>query len=219
MKLGSIALCLILVSCAQTEDTPPPTPQVTADDSDGDLRAILPSTEDVNAAYGDPGLFEAVPVDDASLYDNPDPRGPCGAKIAQPPLQDGAVATFQSISSVRMLFYAVAWDLPPGEAASFVRKHLKDMDPGCPAFTSQTPFNAKQRVSLLGEIEIPKIGDLRLATSSRIQVNGQPPAYASGFVTSDGTRLILAVVLGGSEPSERFLRGLVDATAKRLESD
>ena len=220
MKLLCLVLCAGLVSCIPGDDPPPPTtPQITTGTADPVLRDILLSVDDVDAAYGDPGVFEEVPVSDASLYDNPDPRGVCGAKIEQPDFEDAAIATFQSTSGPGMLIVSAVWDLPPGEAAAFVEKHRKDSDPGCSPFTSKTPFHATQRVHFLGEIALPPIGDLRIGGSLRIQVKGQPQAYASSINVSDGSKLVFTLIFGASEASERFVRGLAEATDEELASD
>jgi hypothetical protein len=56
------------------------TPQITLGPTPEDAESLLPSEDDVRVVDGFSGAV-AADIGDLELYENPDPRGPCGAPV------------------------------------------------------------------------------------------------------------------------------------------
>ena len=217
MKRAVLLVCVMLFSCAPTDTGPPPTtPRITEGSEDADLRAVLPTLEDVRLARGAPIAIEEVPVEDGSLYENPDPRGFCGQKTEQPDWADAAIASFQTRSGPGMLIVVSAWELPDGKAARLYAQAREDVGKKCPPFRSKTPFHADQLVEPLRSYEIPGVGDGAVGAVQRITLGSQPPAFGGGAVILDDTRLVVGMIISEVDPGDEFVRGLAEAVGQNL---
>jgi hypothetical protein len=115
----------------------------------------------------------------SSIVPNPDPRGPCGAKLNQPAFTQENAAVYTSASDAEVFLWSHR--LAPGRAARFVDAVSADIRPGCATFTSETPYAYNQLNDFLGSIPLPELGDQRVAVATRGRQNhpGEPWVYAS----------------------------------------
>lgn len=216
--LGPVVLLLVASACTNEqspEEGPTPTaPQITEAAEDPALIGSLLSLEELEGASRAPSGLIQQPVQDASLFENPDPRAPCGARIDQPAAKDAAIAAFATAQPPQLTLFHMVWNLPEGEAQALVEGVRSDINPNCPPFVSKTP-TGEQRAQFLKEIPLSGLGSDAVAASLRITVSGLS-AYAVLAVVRDGTRLSLLSVFSEDPVSARFVRDVAAATAKKL---
>jgi hypothetical protein len=91
------------------------------------------------------GDITAVPLKDLSVFVDPDPRGPCGAKVRDLDLTDGAgigirAASVQGAQTVARLTAA--------RSREYFDARSADLRSGCPAYSTTTNRGATQTVQL-----------------------------------------------------------------------
>ena len=219
MNRIAAVMSVLLVACAPAEsDRPPTTPRITAGATEPSLSELLPTLADVRNATGAPNDLREAPVQNAELYENPDPRGFCGAKIEQPSFSDAVIKSFES-PSVPVIVLAAAWDLPGREATRYFNGYNKDSHPGCGPYTSDTPFHAKQRVVPLSTAALDGIGDGALVQTIKARVGDQQESYAGLVLIQHEQIFLLVMTLSAVPPPEAFLRGVAEAIGDRLPTD
>ena len=177
--------------------------------------ALLTQNELVSA--GLPEDTTQVPVDEANLFENPDPRAPCGAMIAQPKFGDAALAWFQSPSSSVSLLQAV-WELPSGEADAFLAALTRDIRSGCPPFESDTPFGGPQTNEFLGTVPLRPLGDDRVALSARIKGPESDEFYGTSVWVRVGLRLTGVVVFSSLEADAQVIAQLAEIATRKVQA-
>ena len=160
----------------------------------GVLGAGLLTLADVDAATGGGGAFKQVSLESASAAQNPDPRGPCGTPIDQPDFQSGAATAFQAPGGTVFSYVA---DLPGDVVDRWFLAMHRDERPGCPDWSSHTPYGYDQQNHHVGEVLLPAFGDDRLADVTRVTTPAGRPAYASGIIIRHGTYVTVVIVLSG----------------------
>lgn len=215
--LLGVVLLIVPACTVSVERFEPSTPQITQGVDDPSLEGSLLSLEDVQGADDAPSGLVEQPVEDAALFDNPDPRGPCGAKISQPDPADAAIVVFDRSEKPRLTTFHLAWDLPPGEAERYFEQDSGDIRPGCPAFRSETP-DGPQSSELLEVVEIPaRLADAAVATTSRITLPGAPaPLYGALGLAYEGSRLTWVGVFSEKAVRTTFLQDLTVMAADKL---
>ncbi len=142
-----------------------------------------------------PGLpkLTTTPTADAPLFENPDPRAPCGAPIEQPDLSKGAVGV---LSSNALDLVSSVVSLGEVEATRFMDATLADARPGCAPYESTTNQGTTQTVNP-EIVEVPPVGDQRFAQTATIEVQGQTLYTGAALVRNGGilaTSLIFSQV-------------------------
>lgn len=213
-KLATAALLSMVISVACSDGTgrEPSTPQITEGADDEQLTASLISLEEIETVSNAPANLVEQPIQDVSVFENPDPRGPCGAKIPQPAFEDAALVAFATTQPPHATIVQAVWDLPGNRAEKFLEAHRRDARPGCAVYTSTTPTGT-QEVEFLEEVAVP--GDA-LATTVRLSVQGAPPFYAGVGIARDGTVLSLIMVLSEKPVASAFLRGSTELISRAL---
>jgi hypothetical protein len=157
-------------------------------------------------------------LEDASVFENPDPRGPCGAVVPSLDLTGAAIAAFATESGSRILFAAV---VPMGEqnARAYMDAMLADAHPGCASWQSKTNTGQTQKVTPT-IVSLPPIADQQTGMSGHVTVGA-----ASGTIAAVsfrlGSRLVLAQYLGADPLEPETLGGLAEQMAiasRRLDS-
>jgi hypothetical protein len=153
----------------------------------------------------------------ATATPDPDPRGPCGAPIVQPSIRRGAFVEYER-GGVRPL-RVVQWvnDLAGGEAARTIAAVAADVQPGCPPYSTATPYGHPQRNGFVRTFPLGSVGDQRFAFEiwARVEVRGTPRAYATEILIRASDRLT-AVALESLRP---LPAALVRAVAARAAAD
>jgi hypothetical protein len=134
-----------------------------------DLRRGLVTNDELSKVAGLPRL-RAVPLKDAPLFENPDPRGFCGAPIDQPDLSKGATAVFEA-NSATVSDSIVRLDETAGRA--YLDAAIGDTKPGCPRFESMTNTGAQQTVTPGNVVELPHLGDQQTGGTATISLSRQ----------------------------------------------
>jgi hypothetical protein len=150
-----------------------------------------------------------------NLSDNPDPRGPCGAKIAQPDLGSGASIAIGSSSIVG--FQGVLRPTEP-TAEAFLDANLADVREGCPPWQSTTNTGSTQTVTLLDVVPdqpVPDGVDQQLAVVLKVEDSGQT-AYAGVIALRSGDVLSELAYFGPAPVDARTVAELVVLLGARL---
>lgn len=154
-----------------------------------ELQRGVVTAEELRAITGLPRL-QPVPLKNAPLFENPDPRGPCGARISQPDFPKRAIAVFAANSV--MVFEAVA-RLDEGTARAFVDSIIADAKPGCPPFESLTNTGAQQTVIPGITVELPQLSDQQIARTESISVLGHSNEAAEVLIRRGGLVALAAI--------------------------
>ena len=212
-KLVIAAVLMVFgAACSEGSDPGPSTPRITEGVDDGQLTKSLVSLEEIEDIPDAPGELVEQPIQDVSAFENPDPRGPCGAKISQPTFEDAALVAFATTQPPHSTIVQAVWDLPDDEAEEFLEAHRRDARPGCPTYTSSTPTGT-QEVQFLEEVDIS--GEA-LATKVRLKVKDAAPFYGAVGMARRGTFLSLIMIFGEKPVSSAFLRGSTLMIARAL---
>lgn len=137
-----------------------------------------------------PGLenVTAQPLDDTAVFENPDPRGPCGGESPAPPIEGtaGAVFAAPTLSIVQVVARGP-------EVDEFVEAQLADIEEPCGPYQSTTNVETAQQVDEIEVTELPREAGYFL--TGRIVTADQTAFTASGLVrNADGvTSLVFAV--------------------------
>jgi len=184
------------------------TPQVTS--SDKTVRPGLLQPADLVGF----GKLTKVPLREAKLFEDPDPRGPCGAKIRAPKASAGSTVVFSLPGGV--IVNSVI-RLSGKKASSLMDEITSDAVTGCAAYTSTTNRGETQTVSTT-IVELPPVGDQRVGATSMISVGGQT-AYAGSVRMRRGDYLNSAVALSSTPiPQDvvQVLAARMDTALQRL---
>jgi hypothetical protein len=142
-----------------------------------------------------------VPNKSAPIYENPDPRGPCGVPIKQPDLSLGATVV---LAGRTFAVTDTIVELTEQRAQAFMDEFLADATPGCGPFRSMTNTGVAQLVKPT-IIDLPVVGDQRAAINSAVTTEGQT-AYAGEVLVRRGTRVGFAILVTGSPIPDDVVR-------------
>jgi hypothetical protein len=218
------AALLVLAPACSDSDPPAARPETPSSESES------PSPEPLDARAPEATLLlasdlEEVPVapegivkvspQELGVTEDPDPRAPCGKRVTLPPQDEGAVAAFTWDSSPRGVLLQSSWELPDGEAARIFDTYRKDIRPGCPPYTTRTPFG-KQEVTPTGEIDVQDAEGVRaVAVGLSVSARGRR-AYASAAMAQRGTWLTYVVIFSEKPMHDAFVAGSVTAAGNLL---
>ncbi|HEY5170641.1 MAG TPA: hypothetical protein VIK54_02830 [Acidimicrobiia bacterium] len=188
------------------------TPRVSADPSS----SLQPGLVTSAALATVPALASVatVPTSQGQIFENPDPRAPCGAKIAPPRLSD-AIAEFQM--STGFAFEGIA-NTGAASAKRFLDANRADMRDGCPPYDSQTnQLGVVQHVVYEGSIPLTSIADDALAVREQVSVPGQPLVDAVEIVIRRRAVVGVFEYLGAPISAEAVVE-VANLVARGLES-
>jgi hypothetical protein len=194
--MGVAGLCAVLIGTglviANFDDdggksTPQSlTPRITSTPS-GALDSLLLTAADVRSIAGLEGLI-AHELGDVDLFENPDPRGPCGAPGADLPTSGAAGRAFEGDgqSLVQLVIEGQA-------ATDFLDSQLADIREPCGPYDSKTNTGATQHVE---DIEVHRLqgGDGFFETASIRSDRGR--ATISDLAVRVGDRVSFALGIG-----------------------
>jgi hypothetical protein len=211
----AVALALVAgVACSDGDQrSASNTPQVTADPAAREtlgLHALR--AEDLRAL---PGMADAVerPPERAPVFENPDPRGPCGGRAPQPPGMDHAALVTLRAGSYQVVEVVSA--PPPGDVARYLDVLAADLRTGCPPFESTTNQGQTQRVSGVTAVDVAGVGDRAVAWTALAEV-GTSRANAGLVALRAGPRFAYVQVFSAEAPPPATMRALAEAAARRL---
>jgi hypothetical protein len=100
---------------------------------------------------------------------NPHPRGPCGARLAQPSFTSRGLTVYTSPAGAEVFIWSRR--LPGQSVSRLVEAVSAGIRPGCPAFLSRTPYAHDQLNEFLGAVSLPDLGEQRVAFATRVRQN------------------------------------------------
>jgi hypothetical protein len=212
-----LAFGVVASGCSTTTRPQAPrslTPRVTTGTAASRLDAVLLSTADLVAVPGAPSDLRAVPVNDAALFKDPDPRTPCGGHLAQPDLSTGAGVALQS-SSISGFEFVFAQ--PVEQAQRYVATVQADTRPGCPTYQTRTNTGSFQTVRIVGVLALPKLADQQ--TGAMVHITNQGlDLYAAEVAVRSGGLLAIEVLLSSAALAPDFVAAVTAKAAARLHS-
>jgi hypothetical protein len=208
-----VFVCLTAAACGGAGGTGSSANPVTAKVTARSLRGALMTAAQLPAT---PDAFAGGPVGNASITDDPDPRGPCGAKLSQPSLQSGAVAQFRSLEPAAVFQWITR--TPPGEATAYLAGVADDIRPGCAAFKSATPYGHPQLNVFVRATVLPPLGDQRVAVTMRLRLlaPGDRAAYVTEILIREGDYMTAIIVSGLRPQPPRLVRAVAASAAADL---
>ena len=153
-----------------------------------------------------------VPSQKGTLFQDPDPTSPCGARVALPDLSQSAHVTFDAASFGA---FQVVVDEPVQKATAFATAWQRDTRPGCPPSTSRTSTGSTQTSHLVGPISMPRLVDQETGALLTVNDNGQT-VDAYGMVLRSGGRLELDVLISPVPLTQTFVLGFARAAESKL---
>jgi hypothetical protein len=212
-RWGMVAVALVVLGgCAREAASPfeggSETPRITTPAPTADLAATLLTEDDL---AGVPGLSSAVASElgDAELFENPDPRGPCGTPVAPMPGPAAGRAFAGDTATLVQVVYERADELD-----SFVDEITRDLVPGCGPHESRTNIGTTQQVSEPTPLDTAGVGDRAIGWTTEITSAGQTAAAGVILVVADGRATALQFLAAEDSPVD--LVPLARAAADRL---
>jgi hypothetical protein len=208
---------LVLTACSghSSDNGVSLTPRITAPNSvSPELQARALTTADLRMVSDLPADAEVVSTSDLAAYEDPDPRGPCGAKIPQPASFESATAGIRSASGFG---FEQILRLNVDAGRSYLDKLIGDAQEGCPSHTSRTNTGATQLFQLTSVVDVSGLADQALAVRADITTNGQ--TVPATFVALRQADLVALVVVAARDSLlEPSVKALARAAASRLRS-
>lgn len=183
-SLAAVAAFTVLAACSSDGDsTESNTPQVTVSDTAGPAATgVLLTEEELRTVPGfETGTLQAF--NSVPAFTNPDPRGPCGGKATNPPL-DGAAGTAYSEGNSVAAFHLIVPTTPV--QTSYLSALAKDRKDPCPTWESVTNTGSTQTVSDTQFVDISDLADDGLSWTATI-TSGEAKAYAGVLIIVDDT--------------------------------
>jgi hypothetical protein len=151
------------------------------------------------------------PLGSDQLFADPDPRGPCGTKIAQPDLSGAAGESLTGAVNGAELI------VRPGLATAegYVSAMERDTRPGCARWQSMTNTGAMQTGQLLAEVPLSVPVDQATASVMKLTSVGQT-FVATGILLREGGTLSVTIMLSSAVPPVPALQLLALKEADRL---
>jgi hypothetical protein len=208
-----IALTAMLAACSDSDEARSDTPQVTVDEGAGtNLGSRLLTVAQVEQALGRSGLSQAD-ISETPVFENPDPRGPCGGVVPQIPLGEGTVGRSFSASNITIVQF-----ITPTSTVTYAYLDaiVGDASPGCSAFESETNQGLTQKVSNIEIVDVTSAQAGAIAFTSRVDVGGQTFYAAVVAVADDGATTYLQMGAQGPIDS-RAVQALAKAANAALQ--
>ncbi|MBI2168930.1 MAG: hypothetical protein HYU28_05445 [Actinobacteria bacterium] len=199
------------LACDAGDPVQSQTPRITAAEPGRRDETVLLTEDDVARLEGFEGA-RATEIDDVPIFENPDPRGPCGG--VAPDLQfPGAIGrAFTSEKLVVFEFVAPRSAAHDEALAAF----QSDARPGCRSYDSLTNTGDRQLVSEITLLDLSDLGVPSVGWTSTIKVRNEE-SVGGLIAAAVGTRFLVVQVNGLELPPPKSLRELARRAVKRVE--
>jgi hypothetical protein len=211
VAVGVVAL-LTLGGCGGSKAAPQTAPQITVS-TEGPLSPALLSGSQLRRV---PGFSTAsvTPFAAVKVFEDPDPRGPCGGNVPVLKLDD-AVGLSWSAQTIRGGAQLVI-RRPAGEVKRYLTARLSDIRPQCDIYTTKTAEGVTQEVKYEGAIRVAPQADQSLAVVTAIKINGEVRA-ATAIEVRRGDVLSRTVIFTEAPMDNTIVRGIAALMAKGLD--
>jgi hypothetical protein len=206
--LPAVVLAAALTGCGSEGEVRSNTPSVTVDANSPNVSLLL-TEEDVRSVHG-MGSAEAQDFTDVPVFENPDPRGPCGGVAPQLPTT-GAVG--RAFTTPTMMSIQIVVD-SSDEQRDYVAALQSDRRSDCGPYQSTTNTGDTQTVSEIEFVELTT--DLpAIAWTGRVDVAGNT-AYIGVLALESSGRLAFIQMQSATPFAGETVRTLADRAADRL---
>lgn len=194
-RLGRLAAGLVVfgvVGCVSRGDPGivSETPRITQAPLDAmDLQPFLATEEDLDAV----GMSDVVvgDLDDLAMYENPDPRGPCGGVVPEFRLEGAAGRSFRAAEHSAFALVMHSDD----ELERYLATLQADVAPSCGPYRSRTNTGGTQGVDGIEIVDLDIPGVNSIAWTSTITAGGA--SVESAFVMLVGDERAAVVHVSG----------------------
>jgi hypothetical protein len=187
------------------------TPRITADAAAEDEidRDLLLREQDVTAQ---PGFEEvrATDLDEAPIFENPDPRGPCGGPV--PPLDFEGTIGRTFLSSTTNVGEFIGPD--DDDARAYHADLAADIRPSCEGFESETDTGDTQRVTAIEVLDLG-LGDAGVGWYAQYETEGALGFGGAISILAEG-RAAFVQVLARRPFDPEIMVALAQLAAERL---
>ncbi|HVT78633.1 MAG TPA: hypothetical protein VHD87_16455 [Acidimicrobiales bacterium] len=181
----------------------------------GDTGPLAPALLTQSQLRQVPGLSTAVvtSLKQTTFFADPDPRGPCGAKVPALSVKD-AVGVAIKADGVRGAAQIVA-RLPEGTAKKILDARMADSTAGCPEFETVTHQGVHQRVLLVRIVRLHKEFEQALAVVNAIKI-GKSVRAATQIDVRDGDVVSRIVIFTTAPIDNVTVRGIASLMGQNL---
>jgi hypothetical protein len=188
------------------------TPQLHFNGRSASLKEALVTAGDIEGIPGGPLNVTVSKVNDATgLYQDPDPRLPCGAKA---PKLNARNAVEEQFAMPEVNGYEVAANLPESQIRRLFNSYEGDVRPGC-SYQSKTNTGATQTTTVIKKIPMPTLATRAIGLVVVI-TNGGQTLGAYEMAVSDGARVAVTFLIAGQPVRTSFVVTLANVLEKRL---
>ncbi len=173
------------------------------------LADALLTTGDLRSVRGLPADIEAVSLDGLALFEDPDPRGPCGARIDQP---DFARGQGVGLRSDQVAGFIAVVRLSVAQARAYMKALVADTRLGCPPHERRTNTGSIQRVKRVKAVDI---GDQGSAARVTITSEGKT-VDALQIAVRRADRVVVLVLFSSAALPDDTVRALASRVFRRL---
>lgn len=219
---------LVAPACTDAEEPPPSTtprstdpgepprstaPRITDDPSASRDASELLTAAEVTEATGLKGVV-AQDLADVDAFENPDPRGPCGARVPPKPTAGGFGRAFRAGDVVMVVMVEMVMPTTAATRAS-IDADKADARPSCGPYTSRTANGDVQHVSDVEILDMPAGCTRCVGWTSKVSVRDQTAFGLGLFFESGGSTGFVQVVSAERVPAAVAL-ALLDRARARL---
>ncbi|HVV35642.1 MAG TPA: hypothetical protein VHC63_03500 [Acidimicrobiales bacterium] len=161
-----------------------------------------------------PGLSTAVvtSLTQTTYFADPDPRGPCGAKVPALSVKDAAGV---AIKADALQAAQIVTRLPEGTAKKILDARMADSTAGCPEFETVTHQGVHQRVLLVRIVRLHKEFEQALAVVNAIKI-GKSVRAATQIDVRDGNVVSRIVIFTNAPIDNVTVRGVASLMGQNL---
>jgi hypothetical protein len=156
---------------------------------------------------------KVAPLAALGVFDDPDPRAPCGATVPRLALTDVAAIGI-SAENIRGGAQLIA-RLGPGEAKRYLDARQADTSKGCPPYDVETDNGTTQRVQLVRVVRVHREFDQALAVVLAVTV-GTTVRAATEIEVRRGDILARAVIYTNLPLPNTSVRGIASVMGRNL---
>jgi hypothetical protein len=203
---GLAAVLVIGAGCGSDDPNGSTTPRITAGpDGTGPTNAFVTASELEPLELG---VLQTSDLSEIPVYENPDPRGPCGATSPEPPLTspDATARVFAAQTAVVVQF------VQPVTMATdeFHNAARRDLRPDCDPYASTTNQGLRQRVDQINAVatEDPDV----VAFTSRVNVGSEQQIFM-GAISAVGEDWYSLIQVQSAEPIDADAMAQLAASA------
>jgi hypothetical protein len=179
------------------------------------LKVVLLTEDDVQGLPDVPGGFKVGAINKTSgLYQDPDPRLPCGQKIPATAGANTGAAVGEEMPYSDGEGFEAAASLSIAQAKALFKLNESDVHVGC-SYQSTTNTGSTQSVKLVGQISMPQIVSESLGLVVTITTSGQEfGAYE--MLMRNGSTVAALIIFADSPLKPDFVLALARKAETRL---